>query len=45
MTLSTDFTNQITDAMHFIEFTDYTVVVVAEEAGELGRKGFELFLA
>lgn len=45
MTLSTDFTNQITDAMHFIQFTDYTVVVVAEETGELSWQGFQLFLA
>jgi hypothetical protein len=45
MTLSTDFANQITDAMNFIEFTDHTVFMVAEEARELSWKRFELFLA
>ena len=45
MTLSTDFTNQVADAMDFVEFADDTVLVVTEEAGELGGERFELFLA
>jgi hypothetical protein len=45
MTLSTDFTHEIPDAMDFIEFAHHTVLVIAEEAGELCREGFQLFLA
>jgi hypothetical protein len=30
VSLSTDFTNQISNAMDFIQFTDDTIIVVAE---------------
>jgi hypothetical protein len=45
MTLSTDFTDEVADAMDFIEFTYHTVLVVAEQAGELCGQGVQLFLA
>jgi len=31
MTLSTDFADQVSDTMHFVKFTNNTVVMVAEQ--------------
>jgi hypothetical protein len=41
MTLSANFTDQITYSMDFVEFTNDAVIVVAKETGELGWKRFE----
>jgi hypothetical protein len=45
MALPADFTNQVTDAMRFIKFNNNTIVMVAEEAGELRWERLKLFLA
>jgi len=45
MTLTADFTHQISDAMDFVEFTHHTILVIAEETGKLRGQGFQFFLA
>lgn len=45
MTLSADFTNQVSNTMGFIEFTHDAVVMVAKQAGKLCWEGLELLLA
>ena len=44
MALSTDFTNQVSDSMDFVEFTNDAVVMVAEKTGKLRGERLELFL-
>lgn len=44
MTLSTYFTNQVSDSMDFIEFTNDAVIMVAEETWELCGKRLKLLL-
>lgn len=44
MALTTDFTNQVADAMDLVEFTHHAILVIAEEASKLGGQGFEFFL-
>jgi hypothetical protein len=45
MALSTDFTNQVSDSMDFVEFTNDTVVMVAEKTGKLRGERVELLLS
>jgi hypothetical protein len=45
MTLSADFTDEIADAMNFIELAHHAVLVVAEQAAKLCRKRLQLLFA
>ena len=44
MTLSTDFADQVSDTMHFVKFTNNTVVMVAEQTWELSRERLKFLL-
>jgi hypothetical protein len=45
MTLTTDFTEQVTDTMALVEFTNDAILVIAKEASELRGQRFQLLLA